>query len=94
MPRETMAAKRERAAEIEKRMFDHYGAGACSLDYECDPFRLPMLLSIKLPRRFLQHTLPQQLLLRQTSLLLQLSSIHSAFFEQKQRILYISHKFL
>lgn len=40
MPRETMAAKRERAAEIEKRMFDHYGAGACSLDYECDPFRL------------------------------------------------------
>ena len=40
MPRETMAAKRERAAEIEKRIFDHYGAGACSLDYECDPFRL------------------------------------------------------
>ena len=39
MPRETMAAKRERAALIEQRMFDHYGEGACSLDYD-DPFHL------------------------------------------------------
>ena len=39
MPRETMTAKRERAAGIEERMFDHYGEGACSLDYD-DPFRL------------------------------------------------------
>lgn len=40
MPRETKAAKRERAARIEERMMQHYGEGACSLDYENDPFRL------------------------------------------------------
>ena len=39
MPRETMARKRERAAEVERRMFEAYGEGACSLDYT-DPFRL------------------------------------------------------
>ncbi len=39
MPRETMAQKRERAAEVERRMFEVYGEGACSLDYT-DPFRL------------------------------------------------------
>lgn len=39
MPRELMAQKRERAALIEDRMFDYYGEGACSLDYD-DPFRL------------------------------------------------------
>ncbi len=39
MPRETMALKRERAAEVERRMFEVYGEGACSLDYT-DPFRL------------------------------------------------------
>lgn len=39
MPRETMARKRERAAEVERRMFEVYGEGACSLDYT-DPFRL------------------------------------------------------
>lgn len=39
MPREPMAQKRERAALIEERMFDYYGEGACSLDYD-DPFRL------------------------------------------------------
>lgn len=39
MSRETMAAKKERAAEIEKRMFEHYGEGACSLDY-MTPFML------------------------------------------------------
>lgn len=39
MPRETMTQKRERAAAIESRMFDHYGAGECSLDYT-DPFNL------------------------------------------------------
>lgn len=33
MPRETMTAKRERAAAIERVMFDYYGEGACSLDY-------------------------------------------------------------
>ncbi len=39
MPRETMTQKRERASEIEERMFDYYGAGECSLDY-ADPFSL------------------------------------------------------
>lgn len=39
MPRETMARKRERAAEVERRIFEVYGEGACSLDYT-DPFRL------------------------------------------------------
>lgn len=39
MPRETMTQKRERASEIEARMFDYYGAGECSLDY-ADPFSL------------------------------------------------------
>lgn len=39
MPRETMAQKRERAAEVERRMFEVYGEGACSLDYT-DPFSL------------------------------------------------------
>lgn len=39
MPRETMTQKRERAAAIESRMFDYYGAGECSLDYT-DPFNL------------------------------------------------------
>ncbi|WP_165170935.1 endonuclease III [Adlercreutzia sp. ZJ242] len=39
MPRETMTAKRERAASIERVMFDYYGEGACSLDY-LTPFQL------------------------------------------------------
>ena len=39
MPRETLTAKRERAAVIEQRMFDYYGEGACSLDYT-SPFTL------------------------------------------------------
>lgn len=39
MPRETIAAKKERAAEIERRMFEQYGEGACSLDYTT-PFML------------------------------------------------------
>lgn len=39
MPRESLSHKKERAAEIEKRMFDHYGEGACSLDY-MTPFML------------------------------------------------------
>lgn len=39
MPRETNTAKRERAMAIEERMLQHYGEGACSLDYT-DPFRL------------------------------------------------------
>lgn len=39
MPRESLAAKKERAALIEERMFAHYGEGECSLDYT-DPFRL------------------------------------------------------
>lgn len=39
MPRETLTAKRERAAAIEERMFAHYGEGACSLDY-FTPFQL------------------------------------------------------
>lgn len=39
MPRETIQAKKERAAIIEERMQQHYGAGACSLDYT-DPYTL------------------------------------------------------
>lgn len=39
MPRETKAAKMQRAAEIEQVMYDLYGEGACSLDYR-DPFTL------------------------------------------------------
>ncbi len=39
MPRENMTQKRERAAKIEQRMYDHYGEGECSLDHE-DPFTL------------------------------------------------------
>lgn len=39
MPRETLTAKRQRAAAIEERMFAHYGEGACSLDY-LTPFQL------------------------------------------------------
>lgn len=39
MPRELKADKIARAAAIERRMFEHYGEGACSLDYR-DPFTL------------------------------------------------------
>lgn len=40
MPREKMAEKCARALLIEERMMALYGEGACSLDYERDPFRL------------------------------------------------------
>lgn len=39
MARESMASKRERAQLIEQRMFEHYGPGKASLDYET-PFQL------------------------------------------------------
>ena len=39
MPREKMADKKARAAEVEKRMFAHYCAGDTSLDYQ-SPFEL------------------------------------------------------
>lgn len=39
MPRETMTAMRQRAADVERIMFDIYGEGACSLDYRT-PFQL------------------------------------------------------
>ncbi len=39
MARESLASKRERAALIEERMFDHYGPGEASLDYRT-PFEL------------------------------------------------------
>lgn len=39
MPRELKADKIARAAKIEARMFEHYGEGACSLDY-LTPFQL------------------------------------------------------
>ena len=39
MPREKAADKKARAAEIERLMFEHYGEGACSLDY-LTPFQL------------------------------------------------------
>lgn len=40
MPRELKADKIKRAAEVERRMFDHYGEGVASLDYDGDPYRL------------------------------------------------------
>ena len=39
MARENLTDKRARAAEIERRMFERYGEGACSLDH-MDPFTL------------------------------------------------------
>ncbi len=39
MARESLASKRERAALIEARMFDYYGPGEASLDYQT-PFQL------------------------------------------------------
>lgn len=39
MPREKMSDKKARAAEVEKRMFEHYGTGDTSLDYQ-SPFEL------------------------------------------------------
>ena len=39
MPREKVADKKARAAEIERLMYEHYGEGACSLDY-LTPFQL------------------------------------------------------
>jgi endonuclease-3 len=39
MPREKVADKKARAAEVERLMFEHYGEGACSLDY-VNPFQL------------------------------------------------------
>ena len=40
MPRETIAAKRERAIEIANRMSEHYPDAECALHYGGDPFRL------------------------------------------------------
>ena len=39
MPREKMADKKQRAEEIEQRMFSYYGEGACSLEH-ATPFQL------------------------------------------------------
>ena len=39
MPRESLTTKRRRAQDIERIMFEHYGEGACSLDYTT-PFTL------------------------------------------------------
>ena len=39
MPRENLTQKRQRAAEIERRMYSKYGEGACSLEHT-DPFTL------------------------------------------------------
>ena len=39
MARESLTSKKQRAKIIEQRMFDHYGAGECSLDY-LTPFQL------------------------------------------------------
>ena len=39
MPRESLASMRSRAQIVKERMFEQYGAGACSLDYR-DPFTL------------------------------------------------------
>lgn len=39
MARESLASKKERAEQIEKRMYDYYGPGEASLDY-ATPFQL------------------------------------------------------
>lgn len=39
MPRENLTQKRERAAEIERRLYEYYGESECSLDHT-DPFTL------------------------------------------------------
>lgn len=39
MPRENLTQKRARATEIERRLFERYGEGECSLDHS-DPFTL------------------------------------------------------
>lgn len=39
MARESLASKKQRAAEIERRLYDYYGAGEASLDFT-DPFTL------------------------------------------------------
>ena len=40
MPRETVAAKRERAIEIARRMNERYPKAECALHYDGEPFRL------------------------------------------------------
>ena len=51
MARESLASKRERAAAIEERMFEHYGPGKASLDYRT-PFELTVAVVLSaLPQR-------------------------------------------
>ena len=46
MPRETMAAKRERALAVAERMNDHYPQAQCALSYGGDPFRLTIAVML------------------------------------------------
>lgn len=46
MPRETIAAKRERAIEIENRMSTYYPDAECALIYDHDPFHLTIAVML------------------------------------------------
>ena len=46
MPRESMAAKRERALTVADRMNEHYPQAKCALEYDGDPFRLTIAVML------------------------------------------------
>lgn len=46
MPRESMAAKRERALAVADRMNEHYPQAKCALEYDGDPFRLTIAVML------------------------------------------------
>lgn len=46
MPRESMAAKRERAIAVADRMNERYPLAKCALEYDGDPFRLTIAVML------------------------------------------------
>lgn len=94
MPRETIAAKRQRAQAVEARMMERYGEGACSLDYST-PFTLTVAVVLSAqctdaavnkvtPRLFEAYPTPQ--LLAEASLADVEQIIHSlGFFRSKAK---------
>ena len=46
MPRESMAAKRERALAVADRMNERYPKAKCALEYDGDPFRLTIAVML------------------------------------------------
>lgn len=46
MPRESMAAKRERAIAVADRMNERYPQAKCALEYDGDPFRLTIAVML------------------------------------------------